>query len=129
MNIAYTSISLYIRLSLPAFSVKWVSFTSMKFKLSSIEFLKIQSRDFFQILQHERRQYGDGNYLSKSSRKHPLLSQAGNSGPIVAQNYASLYLRICCESFFKLCSMIGENKEIKIVWVKFPRKPTFGPNG
>ena len=34
----------------------------------------------------------------------------GNFGPIVTQNYGSLFLRIQLRAFFKLSSMIGDNK-------------------
>lgn len=43
----------------------------------------------------------------------------GNFILIVAQYYASLYLRIHPKDFFRLCSMIGDNKKIKITRMKF----------
>ena len=36
----------------------------------------------------------------------------------VAQNYASLYLRICCKVSFKLCNIIGHSKQIRFTQVK-----------
>ena len=46
----------------------------------------------------------------------------GNFILIVAQYYASLYLRIHPKDFFRLCSMIGDNKKIKITRMKFLQK-------
>ena len=37
------------------------------------------------------------------------------------------FLRNCCKDFFKLCSMIGDNKQIKITQVKFTKKSSFMP--
>ena len=49
-----------------------------------------------------------------------------NSSPVVPQNYASLYLRICAKDSFKLSNMIGHSKQIKFMYLKFPKKCTFG---
>ena len=46
----------------------------------------------------------------------------GNFILIVAQYYASLYPRIHPKDFFKLCSMIGDNKKIKITRMKLLQK-------
>ena len=36
----------------------------------------------------------------KFNKKFPHVGQMGNFGPIVGQNYASLYLKIHCKEFF-----------------------------
>ena len=43
----------------------------------------------------------------------------GNFVPIVAHNYANLYLRIWSKDSFKLWSLIGHSKQIKFTQENF----------
>ena len=57
-----------------------------------------------------------------------------NVGLIVAENLASLSFMFHLPSLFNVFSMIGENKLIKIMYLKIPKtflskKISFGPNG
>ena len=57
--------------------------------------------------------------------KNYLLGQIGNFILTASQKDLSLYLRICSEDFFRLCSMIGHNKERKMNQMEFPKKILF----
>ena len=50
----------------------------------------------------------------------------GNFVPIVAHNYASLYLRIWSKDSFKLWSLIGHSKQIKFTQENFLKNYLFG---
>lgn len=57
--------------------------------------------------------------------KNPLLDQMSNFGMPVAQNQASLYLRICSNDSLKLCCMTGHSKQIKLIQGKFLKNLIF----
>lgn len=80
---------------------------------TSMRFLKICS-----MIHHNKHI----NHWSKTSNsKSSFLGQIDNSGLIMNQNYASLYLRIYSKDSFKLCNMISPNKQIKFIYLKFPQ--------
>ena len=57
----------------------------------------------------------------QNSPKLPLLDQINKFGQIVAQIMQAYTTGFVLRIFFKLCSMIGHNKQRKITTVKFPK--------